>query len=54
MDIKKLKWIYMKKKKICTVYIENNGYCVYINDNEDDIFLIKEDISPEEFKLKEI
>lgn len=42
-----------EKEKICAVYIENNGYCIYINDKEDDMFLIKTDISPEEFKLEE-
>lgn len=42
-----------EKEKICAVYIENNGYCIYINDQEDDMFLIKTDISPEEFKLEE-
>ena len=42
-----------EKEKICAVYIGNNGYSIYINDKEDDMFLIKTDISPEEFKLEE-
>ena len=42
-----------EKEKICAVYIENNGYCIYIENKEDDMFLIKTEIAPEEFKLDE-
>lgn len=41
------------EEKICAVYIENNGYCIYIENKEDDMFLIKTEIAPEEFKLDE-
>lgn len=41
-----------EKEKICAVYIENNGYCIYIENKEDEMFLIKTNLSPDEFKLE--
>ncbi|SDA37039.1 hypothetical protein [Methanobrevibacter millerae] len=40
------------EKNICTIYIENKGYAIYINGNEEDMFLIKTNMSPDEFKSR--
>ena len=42
-----------EKEKICAVYIKNNGYCIYIDGKENEMFLIKTNLSPDEFKLEE-
>lgn len=41
------------EEKICVVYVENNGYSIYVNNKENEMFLIKTGISPEEFKSEE-
>ncbi len=41
------------EEKICTVYIKNKGYCIYINGRKNEMFLIKANITPEEFQKKE-
>lgn len=40
-------------KKINAVYLKNKGYCVYIDDKEDEMFLINTKLTPEEFKSEE-
>ena len=41
------------EEKICAVYIKNNGYCIYIDGKENEMFLIKTNLSPDDFKLEE-
>lgn len=41
------------EEKICVVYVEKNGYSIYVNNKENEMFLIKTGISPEEFKSEE-
>lgn len=41
------------EEKICVVYVENNGYSIHVNNKENEMFLIKTGISPEEFKSEE-
>lgn len=49
----KVETIIHDEKKLCAVYIEKKGYCIYINGMEEDMFLVNTNISPEEFKLEE-
>lgn len=41
------------EEKISTVYIKNNGYCIYIEGREDEMYLIKSSLSPDELALEE-
>lgn len=50
---KKVEVSIYEEKNICTIYIENKGYAIYINGKEDEMFLINTNISPEQFKSEE-
>ncbi|WP_295721377.1 hypothetical protein [uncultured Methanobrevibacter sp.] len=48
---KKVEANIIEEDKVCAIYIKNKGYCFYINDEEDDMFLINTNLAPDEFKL---
>lgn len=50
---KKVETNIYEEDKICAVYLKNKGYCIYINDRENEMFLINTELSPDEFKLDE-
>ena len=50
---RKVETIIHENNKLSAVYLKDKGYCVFINDNEDEMFLINTDIAPEAFKLEE-
>lgn len=41
------------ESNLSAVYLKDKGYCLFIIEKEDEMFLINTDISPEEFKLEE-
>lgn len=50
---RKVETVIHEDNKLNAVYLKDKGYSVFINDNEDEMFLINTDISPEGFKLEE-
>lgn len=42
-----------EESKLCSVHLKDKGYCLFIVGNEDEMFLINTEISPEDFKLEE-
>lgn len=50
---RKVETLIHEDNKINAIYLKDKGYCIFINDKKDEMFLINTDIAPDSFKLDE-
>ncbi len=50
---RKVETVIHDDKLISAVYLKDKGYCLFINNKEDEMYLINTNLSPEDFKLEE-
>lgn len=50
---RKVETVIHEDKKVSAVYLKDKGYCMFISDKEDEMFLINTDVAPEGFKAEE-
>lgn len=50
---RKVETVIHEDKKLSAVYLKDKGYCIFINGEEDEMFLINTGLAPEEFKVEE-